>query len=79
MTDSRAQELDSADPLSAHRSLFVDDGDVKAYLDGNSLGRPLKACAAALRVRHECLGRAPHPGLGRAVVRPPAQDRRWDR
>ena len=48
MTDSRAQELDSADPLSAHRSLFVDDGDVKAYLDGNSLGRPLKASAQRL-------------------------------
>lgn len=48
MTDNRAQELDSADPLGVHRSLFIDDGDVKAYLDGNSLGRPLKASAERL-------------------------------
>ena len=48
MTDFRAQDLDSADPLGAHRGLFIDDGDVKAYLDGNSLGRPLKASAERL-------------------------------
>ncbi|MFP7834344.1 kynureninase [Marisediminicola sp. LYQ134] len=38
-------ELDAADPLAAHRSLFVRDDDVVAYLDGNSLGRPLRASA----------------------------------
>lgn len=48
MTDPRAQELDTADPLGAHRRLFVDDGDVKAYLDGNSLGRPMTASVARL-------------------------------
>jgi len=36
-----AAELDAADPLSAARDLFVQSPDVVAYLDGNSLGRPL--------------------------------------
>ncbi|GLU47857.1 kynureninase [Nocardiopsis ansamitocini] len=45
---ARAAELDRADPLASYRQLFVgvDDPDVVAYLDGNSLGRPLKASAA---------------------------------
>ncbi|GAB3707201.1 kynureninase [Mariniluteicoccus flavus] len=49
MTDltQRAQQLDAADPLAECRDLFVDMGSgdtaVQAYLDGNSLGRPLKA------------------------------------
>ena len=34
---------DSTDPLAAYRDLFVSSPDVVAYLDGNSLGRPLKA------------------------------------
>ncbi len=34
-----AHELDAADPLAAFRDRFVTDGDVVAYLDGNSLGR----------------------------------------
>jgi kynureninase len=38
-----AVELDAADALAAHRSLFVRADDVTAYLDGNSLGRPLAA------------------------------------
>jgi kynureninase len=38
-----AAELDAADPLAEHRSLFVRSDDVTAYLDGNSLGRPLTA------------------------------------
>ncbi|HEX3680279.1 MAG TPA: aminotransferase class V-fold PLP-dependent enzyme, partial [Galbitalea sp.] len=38
-----AAELDAADVLAEHRSLFVRADDVIAYLDGNSLGRPLKA------------------------------------
>ncbi len=42
-----AQCLDLEDPLSAHREGFIgsDDSGVVAYLDGNSLGRPLKASA----------------------------------
>ncbi|OYO18734.1 kynureninase [Enemella dayhoffiae] len=43
----RAHELDAADPLAECRDLFVPARSgtdvVKAYLDGNSLGRPLKA------------------------------------
>ena len=35
--------LDEADPLARHRDLFLGSPDVVAYLDGNSLGRPLKA------------------------------------
>ena len=35
--------LDGADPLAAHRELFVEAPGVVAYLDGNSLGRPLAA------------------------------------
>jgi kynureninase len=37
-----AAELDERDPLAAFRSEFVLPDDVLAYLDGNSLGRPLK-------------------------------------
>lgn len=40
--------LDAADPLAAHTKKFVREGDVVAYLDGNSLGRPLKASADRL-------------------------------
>jgi len=39
----RAAELDAADPLAGHRSAFVTTAGVIAYLDGNSLGRPLHA------------------------------------
>jgi len=41
----RAVALDSADALGHYRDLFVgsDDPSVVAYLDGNSLGRPLRA------------------------------------
>jgi kynureninase len=41
----RAEALDAADPLAAHRERFLPAGDVLAYLDGNSLGRPLRATA----------------------------------
>jgi kynureninase len=48
----RAHELDAADPLRHLRERFADgggdDADVLAYLDGNSLGRPPRATAAAL-------------------------------
>lgn len=46
--DSRlalARDLDAGDPLASYRNLFEghDDAAIAAYLDGNSLGRPLKA------------------------------------
>ena len=34
---------DASDPLAQHRALFVEAPGVGAYLDGNSLGRPLTA------------------------------------
>ncbi len=42
---TRARELDSADPLEQYRSRFIghDNAELPAYLDGNSLGRPLEA------------------------------------
>jgi kynureninase len=43
-SDSRA--LDIADPLAAWRDKFVRADGVVAYLDGNSLGRPLVASGA---------------------------------
>ncbi|GAA1836271.1 aminotransferase class V-fold PLP-dependent enzyme [Microlunatus capsulatus] len=58
---ARAAELDAADPLRAHREKFLTgpDDDVLAYLDGNSLGRPLAASAARLDdfVRTQWAGR----------------------
>jgi len=43
-------ELDAADPLAAQRDAFYapDADQLTSYLDGNSLGRPLKATAANL-------------------------------
>lgn len=38
----RARALDAADPLGAHLDAFCPAPDVTAYLDGNSLGRPLR-------------------------------------
>ncbi len=38
-----ARDRDANDPLAAHREAFVLPAEVVAYLDGNSLGRPLKA------------------------------------
>lgn len=43
---TRAAELDAADPLAGCRAEF--DGEIRAYLDGNSLGRPVRAAAAGL-------------------------------
>jgi kynureninase len=64
MTDElldRAEALDAADPLAPMRDRFLtpDDFDVVAYLDGNSLGRPLKATAELIEefVREEWAGR----------------------
>jgi kynureninase len=42
MTASAA-ELDAADPLAGYRDRFAPATDLVAYLDGNSLGRPLTA------------------------------------
>lgn len=44
MTDllESARALDAADPLRAHLDAFADMPGVDAYLDGNSLGRPLR-------------------------------------
>ncbi len=38
-----AVELDAADTLAEHRAKFIDSPGLVAYLDGNSLGRPLAA------------------------------------
>jgi len=43
-----AAELDAADPLKDYPSKFVRSDEVRAYLDGNSLGRPTAASAARL-------------------------------
>jgi kynureninase len=42
-TGARAEALDGADPLAGFRTAFVPDPAVRAYFDGNSLGRPLVA------------------------------------
>lgn len=39
---SEARRLDAADPLAHHLDAFADAPGVAAYLDGNSLGRPLR-------------------------------------
>lgn len=46
--DDRAAALDAADPLADFHDLFVQHDGVVAYLDGNSLGRPVAATAARL-------------------------------
>jgi kynureninase len=45
---ARAAALDAADPLAAHRDRFLPAPGVVAYLDGNSLGRPLIETAARM-------------------------------
>lgn len=56
---NRAKELDASDPLAAHRAAFVEAPGVVAYLDGNSLGRPLTASVerVELFLREEWGGR----------------------
>ncbi len=48
--DSRAAaaERDRADPLASFRAEFLIPDDEIVYLDGNSLGRPLRAVGDAL-------------------------------
>ncbi len=50
MTDlpARAAQLDAADPLRAFVDRFVPAPGVRAYLDGNSLGRPVATTADRL-------------------------------
>lgn len=45
-----AAELDAADPLAGYHERFLpgEPDDVVSYLDGNSLGRPLRASAARI-------------------------------
>ncbi|MFI9408021.1 kynureninase [Nocardia sp. NPDC052316] len=47
---TRAKGLDAADPLGDYPSRFLgsDNPEIIAYLDGNSLGRPLRATAERL-------------------------------
>ncbi|MGD9528187.1 kynureninase [Pseudonocardia sp.] len=53
-----AAELDAADPLAPLHARFVTAEGVVAYLDGNSLGRPLAAAAQRLQeFVHEDWGR----------------------
>jgi kynureninase len=51
--------LDAADPLAGYRELFVESPGVVAYLDGNSLGRPLTASVERIGtfLREEWAGR----------------------
>jgi kynureninase len=55
---ARAEELDAADPLAGFRDRFL-PGDVVAYLDGNSLGRPLAETARRMDefIREQWAGR----------------------
>ncbi|MEV6637612.1 aminotransferase class V-fold PLP-dependent enzyme [Actinoplanes sp. NPDC051470] len=51
MTDdltARAVALDAADPLAGYRGRFLPAPGVQAYLDGNSLGKPLAETAARM-------------------------------
>jgi len=65
---SRAAELDAADPLARFRERFVPSAKVRAYLDGNSLGRPL-------RVTRERLGTFVDQDWGGRLIR--GWDERW--
>jgi kynureninase len=55
---ARAEALDTADPLATFRERFI-GSDVLAYLDGNSLGRPLEATARLMDdfIRRQWAGR----------------------
>ncbi|RZU31583.1 kynureninase [Blastococcus saxobsidens] len=64
----RAAELDRRDPLAAVREEFVLPDGVVAYLDGNSLGRPLK-------VTRDRLARFVDEEWGERLIR--AWDERW--
>ena len=59
VTHRFAADLDAVDPLAAHRDLFVGTETPLVYLDGNSLGRPMKVTGERLRafVDEEWAGR----------------------
>jgi kynureninase len=63
-----AAELDEHDPLAGYRSEFVLPDGVLAYMDGNSLGRPLK-------VTRDRLARFVDGEWGERLIR--AWDERW--
>ncbi|MCH6470922.1 kynureninase [Sinomonas terrae] len=46
---TRAGELDDEDPLARYAAQFVESEGLVAYLDGNSLGRPLRSTAEEVR------------------------------
>ena len=59
MTTASSADLDAADPLAGFRGRFVPSPGLVAYLDGNSLGRPLIASADRIDrlVREQWAGR----------------------
>ncbi|GGB31153.1 kynureninase [Flexivirga endophytica] len=65
---AEAKSLDAADPLAAYREQFVLPDGVVAYLDGNSLGRPLS-------VTRDRLGRFVEDDWGERLIR--AWDETW--
>ncbi|TCP45830.1 kynureninase [Tamaricihabitans halophyticus] len=63
MTRRLARQLDEQDPLADYLDRFLPgDDSVRAYLDGNSLGRPPKATVAAIE---DCL----HKQWGTRLIR----------
>jgi kynureninase len=66
----RAAALDASDPLGRFRDQFIgsDDSMITAYLDGNSLGRPIRAT-------RDRLGRFVEEIWGRRLIR--AWDEGW--
>ena len=63
----RAAALDASDPLAGFHDQFIgsDDPKIIAYLDGNSLGRPLRATRDRIsRFVERDLGPTAHPCLG---------------
>lgn len=70
MTDlvAEARDLDAHDPLATHLDAFVQAPRVTAYLDGNSLGRPLRALP-------ERLAEFVHDDWGTRLIR--SWDEQW--
>ncbi|MEU0837133.1 hypothetical protein [Streptomyces sp. NPDC005969] len=74
---ARAHQLDKDDPLEVYRATFLEapDSDLVAYLDGNSLGRPLRAAAERMDrfIREQWAGR-----MSGAMIRPPDSNSTWE-
>ncbi|XAS67774.1 kynureninase [Micrococcaceae bacterium Sec5.7] len=64
----RAAQLDAEDPLARYRALFVGTDTELSYLDGNSLGRPLRRTA-------EDVTEFIHSGWGGRLIR--GWDEEW--